>query len=199
MPRAAPPSTTPSPTPSILRSCTCASKLLRGNTMYGVPSSMATHQQLAPSWVIHDICCRNKSILHTPVVRGSRNCSDSARRPAAADLFLLGSLHSKSVVQGCRGNPTADGPQHATGPTQDAKVAQEAQSHSHQLPLHRHLKFDRLLWLRCLLFLLSSFAAVPAILLSHDLCKQAVPEHRQSLCCLTPNVSQCRSRRVQGC
>jgi len=52
------------------------------------------------------------------------------------DLLLLGSLHSKPIIQGCGGDSTTEGSQHTAGSTQDAKVAQEAEGHSHQLPLH---------------------------------------------------------------
>lgn len=53
-------------------------------------------------------------------------------------LLLLCALHSKPVVQRCGGDPTAEGPQDPTGPTQDAEVAKEAEGHSHQLALHCH-------------------------------------------------------------
>ena len=56
---------------------------------------------------------------------------------SGVDLLLLRSLHSKPVIQGGRGDPTAEGPQHPTGTTQDAKVAQEAQGYAQQLPLQQ--------------------------------------------------------------
>lgn len=51
------------------------------------------------------------------------------------DLFLLGSLHGKPIVKGRRGHPAAEGPQHAASPTQNAKIAQEAERNTHQLTL----------------------------------------------------------------
>ena len=123
MPRAALPSTMPSPTPSMLCSCT-----RRVNTLTVL--------------CLHFIVLKKRLLCHCPF-RGRRQewnyrlCQShtlfqltvSAHMWTAtqfADLFFLSTLCSKSVVQGCRGDPAAKSPKDPTSSTQNTKVAKEA-------------------------------------------------------------------------